>query len=139
MAYNTTSHVATLTPDAPLLADRTYTLSLTTAVKDLAGNPITAKTWTFTTGPSPTVTTTNPATGATGVGLGTTTTRTPLTATFSEAVTGLPTVATSTGNFTLKLGTATIASKVAYNTTSHSRNSDPGRPTARRPHLHAVR
>ncbi len=97
MVYNATAKVATLTPDGPLLTDRTYTLSLTTEVKDGAGNPITAKTWTFITGPAPTVTAGTPAVSATGVR------RTAnITATFSEAVTGLPGTAASSGNFTIK-------------------------------------
>ena len=128
VSYNTTTRIATLTPDAPLLSDRTYTLTLSSAVKDVAGNPLTAKTWTFITGPAPTVTSTNPAAGATGVGLGTATNRTPLRATFSEAVTGLPSTAASTPNFTLKLGTATIASKVSYNTTTRIATLTPDAP-----------
>ena len=86
-----------MTPDAPLVADRTYTLSVTAAIKDVAGNPLIAKTWTFITGPAPTVTARTPAVNATGVG------RTAnVTATFSEAITGLPAIAAASGNFTIK-------------------------------------
>ncbi len=118
VTYNATSRVATLTPAAPLGADLKYTLSLSTAIKSVSGGSLAATSWDFTTGPSPTVTATSPAAGATGVGLGTATVRTPLTATFSEPVTGLPTTATSSANYTLKLGGTTIASKVVYNPTT---------------------
>jgi hypothetical protein len=128
VTYNATTQTATLTPSAALATDKPYTLSLTTAIKSASGGPVVATSWSFVTGPSPTVTTTNPAAGATGVGLGTATARTPLTATFSEPVTGLPTVAASTPNFTLKLGTATVASKVAYNATTRVATLTPDAP-----------
>jgi FtsP/CotA-like multicopper oxidase with cupredoxin domain len=115
VTYSTTTRTATLIPAVALSTDKSYTLSLATAIKSGSGGSIAATSWAFITGPSPTVTTTNPAAGATGIGLGTTTTRTPLTATFSEPVTGLPTTSASTPNFTVKLGTTTIASKVVYN------------------------
>ncbi|MFM9919945.1 Ig-like domain-containing protein [Lacisediminihabitans sp. H27-G8] len=116
VTYSAATRTATLTPTRALTADKPYTLSLTTAIKNVSGGSVAATNWSFLTGPSPTVTTTNPAAGATGVSLGTTTSRTPLSATFSETVTGLPTTGISTPNFILKLGTATIASKVTYNT-----------------------
>jgi hypothetical protein len=97
VVFNATTKVATLTPDAPLVADRTYTLSLSNAITDGVGNPLTAKTWTFVTGPAPTVTARTPAVNATGVSR-----TTNITATFSEAVTGLPTIAAASPNFTIK-------------------------------------
>ncbi|WP_154605575.1 Ig-like domain-containing protein [Arthrobacter sp. AQ5-05] len=118
VSYNTATRTATLTPTSTLATDKPYTLSLTTAIKSVSGGSLAATSWTFITGPAPTVTTTNPAAGATGVGLGTATNPIPLSATFSETVTGLPAIAASTPNFTLKLGTATIASKVSYNATT---------------------
>ena len=128
VTYNATTRMATLTPTAALAADKPYTLSLTTAIKSVSGGSLVATSWGFITGPVPTVTATNPTAGATGVGLGTTTARTPLTVTFSEAVTGLPATAASTPNFTLKLGTATIASKVVYNATSKVATLTPDAP-----------
>ena len=128
VAYNATTRVATLTPDAPLLADKTYTLSLTAAIKSTSGGALAAQSWTFITGPRPTVSTTNPASGATGIALGSTTVRTPLTATFSETVTGLPTTAAATANFTLKQGATAIASKVAYNATTRVATLTPDAP-----------
>ena len=128
VVYNTTTHVATLTPAAPLLADKPYTLALTATIKSASGGALAAQSWNFITGPRPTVTATNPATGATGIGLGTTTTRTPLTATFSEAITGLPTLAAATANFTLKQGTTAVTSKVVYNTTTRVATLTPDAP-----------
>src|SRR5205085_10116850 len=50
----------------------------------------------------PTVTAKSPASGATGVALGSTTALPKITATFNQAVTGLPTTAASSANFTVK-------------------------------------
>ena len=46
----TTSTTATLHPDAPLLPGIKYTAVLTAGVQDLAGNALTATSWSFTTG-----------------------------------------------------------------------------------------
>ena len=122
VVYNATTKVATLTPDAPLVADRTYTLSLSNAIKDGAGNPLTAKSWTFITGPAPTVTARTPAANATGVS------RTAnITATFSEAVTGLPVTAAASGNFTIKRTStnAAFTAVVSYNGTTRVATLNP--------------
>lgn len=77
--------VATFTPTANLAIYTTYTATVTTGVKDLAGNAMAANyTWTFTTGAAPdttppTVTLVSPANGATGI-----LTSTTITATFSK-------------------------------------------------------
>jgi hypothetical protein len=88
----------------------------------VAGNPITARTWTFITGPRPTVTARTPATGATGIA------RTAnITATFSEAVTGIPITAAAAATFTIKqtsTGTA-FASVAGYNTTTRVATLNP--------------
>jgi len=97
-------------------------LSLTAAIKDVAGNPITAKTWTFITGPRPTVTAHTPATGTTGVA------RTAnITATFSEAITGIPTTAAAATTFTIKqTSTGTpFASVAGYNSTTRVATLNP--------------
>ncbi len=80
--------VAVFVPDAPLQANTTYTVTVTTGVKDLAGNNLTTNaTWHFTTGTgsdtlAPTVISTVPADGATGISLVTPS----ITVTFSEAM-----------------------------------------------------
>ena len=128
VTYSTTTRTATLTPTAALTADKPYTLSLAPAIKSVSGGALAQTSWGFITGPSPFVTVTNPAAGATGVGLGTTTTRTPMSAVFSEPVTGLPTTAASTSAFTLRQGFTTIASKVVYNPTTRTATLTPDAP-----------
>jgi Domain of unknown function (DUF1929)/Bacterial Ig-like domain len=55
-------------PDADLAPGTQYTASVSTAAKDLAGNPLpVAKTWRFTTSNPPIVNSVSPADGATGV------------------------------------------------------------------------
>ena len=55
-------------PDVDLAPGTQYTVSVSTAAKDLAGNPLAAaKSWRFTTASPPSITTVNPADGATGV------------------------------------------------------------------------
>jgi hypothetical protein len=92
---------ARIVPSANLTASTQYTATVTTAVRDVAGNAMAADfTWTFTTGVAsdstpPTVSATSPANGATGV-----TTNSSVSATFSEAMT----------NSTLNLATFTVVS-----------------------------
>ena len=55
-------------PDADLAPGTQYTASISTAAKDLAGNPLAAaKSWQFTTTNPPVVTSVSPADGATDV------------------------------------------------------------------------
>ncbi|HEX5030459.1 MAG TPA: ice-binding family protein [Candidatus Eisenbacteria bacterium] len=50
VAYNTTTHIATFTPASALTASTTYTATITTGAKDVAGNPLASNhVWTFTT------------------------------------------------------------------------------------------
>jgi hypothetical protein len=89
-------NTATFDPPSSLAASTSYTATITTGVKDLAGNAMTsAKTWSFTTAAQsdttpPTVTSTTPAGGATGVAA-----TSVIKATFSEKVMGT-TVTSST-------------------------------------------
>ncbi|WP_221177033.1 peroxidase family protein [Nocardioides pocheonensis] len=81
-------NTATLTPTAPLANNTQYTATLTggaTAIRDLAGNPLTTTSWTFRTAldvTPPTVTSRSPAPGETGVPVGSN-----VVVTFSEPVT----------------------------------------------------
>lgn len=51
VTYNALSRIATFTPSVNLVANTLYTATVTTGVKDLAGNEMTEnKVWTFTTG-----------------------------------------------------------------------------------------
>jgi hypothetical protein len=85
VSYDATNRAATFDPDVNLAAGTTFTVTITTAVKDAAGNPMAFDyVWTFTTGLAtdstrPTVTSVTPVNGATGVPISTT-----VTALFSE-------------------------------------------------------
>jgi Big-like domain-containing protein len=78
---------ASFTPVAPLAYSTTYTATIATGAKDLAGNGLAAvKTWTFTTGvapdvQAPAVQLTDPNLGATGIDVAS-----KITVTFSEAM-----------------------------------------------------
>jgi len=95
------------TPSSPLVANTTYTGTIKTSVKDLAGNALqVAYVWSFTTGIPPTVTATDPANAAISVVLNKI-----VSATFSVPMNPL-TITAST--FTVKQGTTAIAGTVTY-------------------------
>ncbi|MGO4804837.1 peroxidase family protein [Arthrobacter sp. 2MCAF15] len=118
VSYNPLTRVATLNPNATLLADRVYTATLS-GVRDLAGNAMATVTWTFTTGPNPTITTNTPAAGAVGVRRNSN-----VTATFSEAITGF-TVAGKVRIERVSTG-AQVASAITFNTTTRVLTINPG-------------
>lgn len=123
VTYDAATRTATLVADAPLATDKKYTAALTASVKDVGGNPIAARSWTFTTGPRPVVTARTPASGSTGAA------RTGnVTATFSEAVAGLPTTAAASSAFTIKQTStgATVGSAVRYDAATRTATLDPG-------------
>ncbi|KAF0219003.1 MAG: type IV pilus assembly protein [Geobacteraceae bacterium] len=113
VTYNAASNEAVFTPSVNLSSNTTYTATITTGVKDLAGNAMAqTKTWSFTTANTdttpPTVTFTNPVNGATGIAVSST-----VTATFSEAM-DAATITSAT--FTLSNGvTGTVAYDAATN------------------------
>jgi len=119
-AVTYTGSTAILNPNSNLIAGTLYTATLTTGVKDPAGNAMAApKTWSFTTGAAvdttaPTVSSTIPATGAIGVALNAN-----VTATFNEAMD--PSTITTT-TFTLKQGTTPVSGTVTYVGTSATFN-----------------
>ena len=121
LAYNDTTHTATLTPNAPLAPSTKYTATVSGA-KDAAGNLMTAsKSWSFTTTTTvPTVTGQTPASGATGM-VNTTT----VTATFNESV-----LSSSIGFVLKDPSNNTIASSLAYNDTTHTATLTPNAPLA---------
>jgi Ca2+-binding RTX toxin-like protein len=51
VSYNATTHVVTINPNATLPANSQFTVRLTSGITDIAGNPLIAVTWSFTTGP----------------------------------------------------------------------------------------
>ncbi|MDQ1622400.1 MAG: hypothetical protein QOH19_818, partial [Actinomycetota bacterium] len=85
VGYDAATRTATLNPNADLVADTVYKVSLTNGIRDMAGNTLEATTWTFTTvGQPPTVTVRTPASNATNVAANAN-----VSAVFSEAVTGI--------------------------------------------------
>ncbi len=113
---NYSDTTATFTPLANLDYDTTYTATIITGAKDLAGNALAANyTWSFTTGPAPdttppTVLSTIPSNGVTGIVLNTV-----ISANFSEALDPL-TITTAT--FTLTGPIGAVAGTVNYNGTT---------------------
>jgi methionine-rich copper-binding protein CopC len=107
---------ASFTPSASLAYNTTYTGTITTGVKDVAGNALASNyTFSFTTNATPdltppTVVSTSPASNATGVA-----TSQVIGITFSEAMTA-SSITTST--FTLKAGTTVVAGTIAYSGTT---------------------
>ena len=115
VSYNGPSKVVTLTPSSSLAVSTSYTLTVSTAVKDVAGNsmasPFTAA---FTTAAapdvtSPTITNVTPLNAATGVAVNAS-----VVVTFSEAMTAA-TVTSSTFTLTPTSGGSPLAANVTYN------------------------
>jgi len=107
-----TGVTAVFTPAQALAQDTAYTVTVSAAVTDLAGNGMAADhVWTFTTGAlvdvtAPTVSSTIPASNATNVVI-----NTPIAITFSEAMDPL-TITTAT--ITVRQGTNPVAGTVTY-------------------------
>lgn len=103
---------ATFNPTVDLAANTTYTSTITTGAKDLAGNALAANyVWSWTTAATadttkPTVTSTVPANAAIGVAIGGN-----LAASFSEAMDPLT---VSTASFSLAQGATPVAGAVSY-------------------------
>jgi methionine-rich copper-binding protein CopC len=117
-------HTVTFTPSSPLGANLTFTATVTSAVKDLAGNPMgTFFTWTFATGAAPdttapTVLSVSPGTSSTGAAV-----NTKVTVTFSEPMDPL---SLTTATVTVKQGNVLVTGTVAYgpgNTVTFTPNS----------------
>ncbi len=107
---------AIFAPSNNLLSNTVYTVTITTGVKDLAGNNLANNfAWNFTTGAAavvtpPTVSSTDPVNVATGVPL-----NQKISATFSEVL-NASTITTAT--FTLTQGTTSISGFVSYSGTT---------------------
>jgi Ca2+-binding RTX toxin-like protein len=121
VTINGAGTVATLNPTGNLAADTRFTVTLTggaTAIRSTVGStPLATTTWSFTTGPAPTVAARAPGVNATGVAVANN-----VTATFSEAVTGV-----SGTTFVLRNATtnATIGAAVSQNGTTNQWILDP--------------
>jgi hypothetical protein len=104
------SGTATFTPTNPLAGNTVYTATVTSGVKDAAGNAFAGKTWTFTTVDIPAVNSTDPFSNATAVAR-----NKKITITFSEAM-NASTITTST--FTVTQGSTPVAGTVTYSGTT---------------------
>ncbi|MFE5837182.1 peroxidase family protein [Arthrobacter sp. NPDC056493] len=117
VTYNNANRTATVNPNANLLADRTYSLAVS-SVRDTAGNTIAFNSWQFTTGPAPTVASVTPGIGANNVG------RTAnVTVRYSEPVTNV-----STGTVVLRRGGLTgpvVTATVTYNAATRTATLNP--------------
>jgi len=109
VSYSDTT--ATFTPTADLVYEKTYIVTITTGATDIAGNPMVADSWSFTTEPEPdttqpTVTPTNPTDKDTDIDV-----NAEITATFSEDMDPL-----TITKYTLLVndGTNDIAGTVSY-------------------------
>ncbi|MCU1531757.1 MAG: heme peroxidase, partial [Arthrobacter sp.] len=117
VSYDAVTRTATLNPNADLVGDTVYKVSLTNGIRDTEGNTLEATTWTFTTvGEPPTVTGRTPAVNATNVAV-----NADVTAVFSEAVTGIN---GTTVRVTNPAGT-TMAAAVTYNATTRTATLNP--------------
>lgn len=123
VSYNAATHVATLNPTATLLPGTRYTANLTGSIIDADGNPITAMSWSFVTGPRPTVIRKSPGANARGVRR-----LANATATFSENVGGV-----SRTTFTLKKTSngRAVTVTVSYNSRTHVATLNPSVTLAR--------
>jgi len=117
VTYAAVGTTATFNPVDPLASLTTFTATITTGAKDLAGNPLLNNfVWSFTTGATadtnrPTVIATVPANAATGVAINQT-----INATFSEA---MDPATISTANFLVTgPGTTPVTGTVAYDASS---------------------
>lgn len=111
-AVSYSGNVAVFNPTSNLVASTVYVATLTTGVRDIAGNALAAaKTWSFTTGTTtdataPTVSSTVPTDTAVGVAVNAN-----ITATFSEVM-DASTLTSAT--FTLTQGSTPVAGTVSY-------------------------
>ncbi len=110
--YDAANQKAIFTIASSLAPSTVYTATLTSGITDLAGNPLSAAFWTFTTAApadvlAPTVVSTTPANGATDVSTGLAT----VTATFSEA---LSAGTVNAATFQLSAGSTPVGGTVTY-------------------------
>lgn len=124
VTYAAVGNTATFTPTNNLAIDSTFTATISTGVKDLAGNALAAnKVWSFTTGSTadttaPTILFTSPANSATGVELNKS-----INATFSEAMN--PSTISTTNFSVTGPGATSISGTVSYNAVSNIGTFDP--------------
>jgi len=127
VAYNPATFTATFTPSSPLMGATTYTATITTGARDVAGNPLAAsRSWTFITADNtaPTVLTVSPPNNASGVAI-----TSAVTVTFSEPM-NASTINTTTFNLRNTGTGALVAGTVTYNAAANSATFTPSAPLA---------
>jgi hypothetical protein len=115
LTYDGNSATMSFKPSSKLVGGTTYSATIATTVKDLAGNALqTPYVWTFSTGAtiSPIVVSTDPANNATGVVLNKI-----VTATFNQAMDPLSLTATT---FTIMQGVTPVTGTISYSGTTVS-------------------
>jgi hypothetical protein len=127
VSYDSATRRATLTPSGALLNLTTYTATVTTGVKDVGGNALSANyVWSFTTVPDttpPTVTSVSPPSGAAGVSAGTR-----VSVTFSEAMSS-STITSSTLQLRNSSG-ASVPASVSFSSSTSTASLAPSSPLA---------
>jgi hypothetical protein len=119
VSYDAGTNTATFTPTSALSNNTGYTVTITTGVKDVAGNALAAQsTSTFTTvadTTAPTIIANSPTNGQTGVAV-----NSAVTITFSEAMDASTIISPATNiKLNVTTGGASVAGTVSYNSTSH--------------------
>jgi hypothetical protein len=128
VSYDAASKTVTLNPSANLGFSTTYTVQLSGAITDLAGNPLAPVSWSFTTAAAPpdttppTVSAVSPINGTSEINLSA-----DVTATFSEPMDST-TIAGS--SFTLTVGQAAVVGIVSYDAATQTATLRPSRPLA---------
>lgn len=120
LTLSTDRKTVTFSHSSPLSSSTSYIVTVTTGVKDLAGNAMTVnKVWSFTTADTtpPTVTSTNPANSATDIAV-----TSSITATFNEAV---QSSTLSMTTFKIQAGTTSIPGTVTLSADGKTAMFDP--------------
>lgn len=125
VTYVATASEAIFTPSANLASGTTYTVTITTGVKDLASNAMAVtKTWSFTTTNTdttpPTVSSTSPGSGVTGVAVSSV-----ITVMFSEP---MDASTITSANVTLKIGGTAVTGTVTYDAATYTATFTPDAP-----------
>ncbi len=125
VSYNAATNVATFTPSGPLANSTNYTVTVTTEVKDLSGNPLASQfTSGFTTAApldntAPTIISRSPTNGATAVAVSANGT-----ITFSEPMNSA-TITTSTITLATTVGGTPVSSVVTYDVATNTATINP--------------
>jgi ATP-dependent Clp protease adapter protein ClpS len=122
VTYNATTNTVTFTPTGPLSGGTSYSATVTTAARDVAGNGLAATyEWSFTTvdNSAPTVTSVSPANGSVNIPVNST-----VTVAFSEPM-DAATINSATITLTNNSTATTVAGAVSYNSANNTATFSP--------------